>query len=183
MMDRAPGETWEWEWWVNGLISCQSSWRVCNVLCSCVHMYMSYSSQHRQYFGCLEFLSCSHAKEALANSPSLPWCSWWKVPHHQEMAAQGDGGIRHVTREEFESTLPMSDLAQLHPPAPSAPSCPYVPLQWASPGEAAQFTAPTLSWDLLLTQRGRPVETMSHHPWPRSRDPALEHFSLWSMNS
>lgn len=38
----------------------------CNVLCSCADMYTRYSSQHRECFGCVEFLSCFQAREALA---------------------------------------------------------------------------------------------------------------------
>lgn len=158
---RAPGESWEWGQWVNGHpLSALLTFLSC--LWSCVHMYRSCSSQHRECFGCIECFSCSHARRILANPQCLPWCPWWQgSTRAQEMAAQRDVGTTHVAREGSERVpCSVEDWAQLYPPSTLASSCPslwphplHVPLQRVSPGEAAQLTAPAPSWDLPLTQR------------------------------
>lgn len=71
-------------------------------LWSCVHMYISCSSQYRECFGYVECFSCSHARRTLANPPVSPLVSlvrgehqgtgdgcprgWWNHTH-------GQGGI------------------------------------------------------------------------------------------
>lgn len=144
---------------------------------SCLHVY-KLLSQPRECFGCVEFLSCPHAREAVANlslSLDVP-CERGHVSRRWLPKVLVEPGM-WPGRNQNESA---SVLAQLHPPSTLdfllplpmtiLTSC-HSLVGISRRGWPVHSTSPG---DLPLTQRNGAVEAMSYHLGVRSRHPALE---------